>query len=202
MQRDKGMQKREFILSFFLLIISMFCAQIICYFYLDEFMRFYATSMITFFIPRIIITLFIYTLLDLLVKKNMIRKRQKIFLFLLYCTGILTLTFKPVSFRGYNLMPFTFLKDLQMYTNQIYLFLGNVFLYVPVGFVLCRLTKDKKRTQTFIVISILLCSIEAVQFVCKLGVFDIDDILLNFAGFAMGYFICVLYNTRRKVAHQ
>ncbi len=67
---------------------------------------------------------------------------------------------------------------------------GNVVVFFPFGYFLPMMTK---RCKNFLFVTILtattsLC-IESIQLVCKVGSFDVDDILLNTLGGMIGYLI-------------
>lgn len=79
---------------------------------------------------------------------------------------------------------------------------GNIMLFIPFGIfipLLCRTFKWKSVLATAFVIS---ATLEITQGIFRAGVFDVDDILLNILGVAIGYgvFVCIkvlLYNLRR-----
>lgn len=71
--------------------------------------------------------------------------------------------------------------------------IGNIVLYIPLGFIL--------KKPRYIPIGIILITIlELSQYVFKLGVFDVYDILLNTFGLVLGNFIKegLGYERRRK----
>lgn len=196
MHIDKIKIKDKF-LSFILLIVSVFCSQTLCYYYFDEFIRFYTSSLVTFIMLRIIFALFIFVFFKIFIKQRFERTYQ-IILLLAYFALILTLTLKPVPIQSYNFEPFKFITDIQIYKNQIYLFIGNLFLYIPIGLFLGVSMKRIKKQIIFILFLIVIFFIEVLQLYLKLGVFDIDDILLNYSGFLLGYFISLLYISVRQ----
>ena len=78
-------------------------------------------------------------------------------------------------------------------------FLGNIALFLPVGF-LVPMASDRKKSArvllTGLIVSLLL---ETLQLVTGRGVFDVADVLLNFTGTAAGLIIyrCFLLGKRR-----
>ena len=107
-------------------------------------------------------------------------------LFILYSISIVYfLIFSDMFGRGhgyeemrYNLTPF--LENL----------VGNVLAFVPFG-MLIRWVRGKKTgffTATLAAFAFSL-SIELVQLITKLGVFDVDDIIMNTFGGMLGYII-------------
>lgn len=68
--------------------------------------------------------------------------------------------------------------------------LGNVFAFSPFGFLLPII--DKKYTSfisTLFISVFFSLSVELLQMVSKVGIFDVDDILLNSIGCILGYLI-------------
>ena len=78
---------------------------------------------------------------------------------------------------------------------------GNVFAFCPFGFLLPVMT-EKKRGFIKVVAGSFLFSliIESCQYIFKVGVFDVDDLLLNTIGGLIGYMIYKIAVTiyRRK----
>ena len=78
---------------------------------------------------------------------------------------------------------------------------GNVFAFSPFGFLLPVMT-EKKRGLIKVVLGSFLFSliIESCQYIFKVGVFDVDDLLLNTIGGLIGYIIYKIAVTiyRRK----
>lgn len=68
--------------------------------------------------------------------------------------------------------------------------LGNVFIFIPIG-ILVPMFVSKKINLIKCTILSFFCSlvIEATQFVCRCGVFDVDDLFLNTVGGLVGYLI-------------
>jgi glycopeptide antibiotics resistance protein len=69
--------------------------------------------------------------------------------------------------------------------------IGNIALLIPIGF-LVPLLWERLNTLKAIVIFSVLCSfsIEIIQYILIIGVFDIDDIIYNLIGAVIGF--CVL----------
>lgn len=69
--------------------------------------------------------------------------------------------------------------------------LGNIILFVPVGFLFAVIFKElsgKRILFAGIVIGVIF---EVLQIVFKSGIFDIDDIILNSLGVIIGYLIFI-----------
>lgn len=97
----------------------------------------------------------------------------------------------------YNLVLFDEIKRYFTYRERVgnWIFLknifGNVIGFIPLGF-LWPCVFPKFRNLFFVVLICFECSlvIELIQLGCKIGSFDVDDLLLNTAGGLIG---CVLY---------
>lgn len=79
--------------------------------------------------------------------------------------------------------------------------LGNILAFTPFGFFLPLLNKKYRRFfyATFLSIMFTLV-IELVQMLLKVGIFDVDDILLNTIGGVIGYILfTVIYFIYGKV---
>ncbi|MDQ0115616.1 VanZ family protein [Paenibacillus harenae] len=93
-----------------------------------------------------------------------------------------------------NLTPFRsilqYANGFQHYNFDIWFFnlFGNVLLFIPLGFLLPILFAKARRFSTTIVWSMLASlAIELTQFGARLGSFDVDDLILNVLGGAIGY---------------
>ena len=75
--------------------------------------------------------------------------------------------------------------------------IGNLFLFIPAGYLLPRIFKKFRPFWRFFLKGLLiLLVVELTQLFSLLGVFDIDDLILNMAGFCIGYFIYFLFRKR------
>ena len=78
---------------------------------------------------------------------------------------------------------------------------GNVLGFVPYGFILPVIT-GKMRNGFFIILSgfVISLTIEVIQLLTKVGCFDVDDMILNTLGAALGYGIYAACDRiRRKI---
>lgn len=76
------------------------------------------------------------------------------------------------------------------FTNMV----GNTLLFVPAGIFLPRLYRKWRPFWWFATKAILLIFlVETVQLFALLGVFDVDDIILNVVGMSFGYFLFYLF---------
>ncbi|MFR5703442.1 MAG: VanZ family protein [Eubacterium ramulus] len=88
-----------------------------------------------------------------------------------------------------------------MFTNL----LGNVIGFIPYGFILPVITHGNAAAD-FSDYSIRLLhqpSVETVQLITKVGCFDVDDLILNTLGAALGYLLfCYLQLSEEKMLWQ
>lgn len=76
------------------------------------------------------------------------------------------------------------LKDI---TNDRGQFVGNILLFIPVGF-LFPVVVNRKKWYVVLACGVMFSLlIESIQLISKRGCFDLDDILLNGAGVMIGY---------------
>lgn len=97
----------------------------------------------------------------------------------------------------YNLIPFLEIKRFALsalnggsiHAGDVFMNLaGNVIAFIPFG-ALLRWVRNKKTGAGIVILYTFLfsLSIEIIQLVTKVGVFDVDDLILNTAGGAIGY---------------
>ncbi len=133
-------------------------------------------------------------------------KRTWLFaLLIVYLLVLLRLTvFRTKSY------PIDFSVNLSLFTDLVatyhengiwmvlYLVGGNIAWFIPFGFLLPMIWQKLK---SYAVISLGFCLsliIEVSQLVLAKGMFEIDDLVLNTAGCAVGYLIYKIYRDFRK----
>lgn len=80
---------------------------------------------------------------------------------------------------------------------------GNIALFIPIPFILISIFKFQRKITVIVAAFLISVLIEIVQFIFKLGVADIDDVILNTLGACiglLGYFILQKIQTRYKQA--
>ncbi|MFT3934650.1 MAG: VanZ family protein [Chitinophagaceae bacterium] len=92
---------------------------------------------------------------------------------------------------GVNLKPFIFLRPGRLFTYNV---VGNFFMLMPLGIYLPLLYKYTKNffTATFVAMMVSI-SIELMQLASNFRVTDIDDVILNTAGAAVGFIIYLVF---------
>lgn len=95
----------------------------------------------------------------------------------------------------YNLVPFQEISRYIRYRNTLPgLFLvnivGNIAAFLPFGLLLPALlpTRMRKLLAVFFMTYLFSLSVECVQMLTHVGIFDLDDIILNTLGGVLGYF--------------
>jgi glycopeptide antibiotics resistance protein len=98
---------------------------------------------------------------------------------------------------GYNLFPlksiFYFFENYSKESLETFLIniTGNIAFFIPFGFFLPLIFKGMNGLLKISLLTIgIIFFLEIMQMVLKVGYFDIDDILLNWIGIIIGYFIC------------
>ena len=112
------------------------------------------------------------------------------YIFLLYSS---TVFYRPISeIRKYCLTPFWSYSKSDLLVENIM----NVVVIVPLGILLgtqmMRLSLIKGFAQAFFVGLFLSASIEVLQFVCKRGFSEVDDVIHNTLGCLIGYMIFLI----------
>jgi glycopeptide antibiotics resistance protein len=106
----------------------------------------------------------------------------------------------------YNLVPFktigNYIKASSHINQDIWItnLFGNVLAFLPLGFFLPLLfIRINGFWKTLGAVFITTASVEIIQFMTKVGSFDIDDIILNTLGGALGYLIFkMIFSILRK----
>lgn len=109
------------------------------------------------------------------------------------------LTINNILKRENNLIPFVSMINLFKYSKRTFLYnaLGNLLMLTPLAVLLPLLSDKFKRVKNyFLCVLILTITIESVQYIFKLGSFDIDDIILNVGGTVLFYII--IYKSKLK----
>lgn len=115
-------------------------------------------------------------------------------------TGLpyLDIRFRSTELHSLNLVPFkTILSQLtgnipelgetERYSVGLINLLGNIFLFLPVGFLLPLIRMQYHRLRSVLLFSVLFsCIIEVIQYFIGRSV-DIDDVILHSMGTIIGY---------------
>jgi len=75
----------------------------------------------------------------------------------------------------------------------LYNVIGNMIILIPFGYFFPIVSRRAKKWWFFAFVALLfILSIEAAQYLSMSGTLDVDDVLLNFIGAMIGYFLCPL----------
>lgn len=103
------------------------------------------------------------------------------------------------SINRYNLIPFKSIADIfnngSVYSIVINIF-GNILIFIPLEYFIMELFKVNKFFVNFFISFTSILIIELLQFIFKVGVLDIDDLILCTFGMMLFY---VTYNKLKKV---
>ena len=137
-------------------------------------------------------------------------------LFGVYLAGLIYMLFFSESYGRaalpdrqyrYNLEPFQEIRRFLIYwemVGPVAAFLnvaGNVLGFLPFGFLLPVMSRRMRRPLTVILLGFCVSlAVETIQLAAKVGIFDVDDLMLNTLGAAVGYVVFVACNAvRRKI---
>ena len=133
--------------------------------------------------------------------KMKVDKLSKTIVFIYY----IILLFNMVIFArysnitSYNIIPFASITNLitngNLYTIVINLF-GNLLIFMPLEYFIIELFKVNKFKQNLLLSFIIILMIETSQFILKIGVFDVDDIIICTFGMMTFY---VIYNSIKNI---
>jgi len=99
----------------------------------------------------------------------------------------------------YNIKPF---REIERYFNYakdggwlpfLVNVVGNIIMFAPFGYLFTALMEKKQTTvitgfiDTFLITLVLCLLVELCQLLSKVGVFDVDDIILNVFGSLLGF---------------
>ncbi len=111
-----------------------------------------------------------------------------------------------ISEYRYNLVLFTEIRRFLTYRYElgwktvVINLVGNVAAFLPFGFILPIIIRKKTNLLELVVLSFAFSLvIETLQLVFRVGIFDVDDLLLNTLGGLIGYIaFCVIRPVKRK----
>ncbi len=98
-------------------------------------------------------------------------------------------------------IPFVELLRIFRYDKAmfLYLFVGNLIWFMPLGFLLPILTGG--RSRVIFCGFLLSLYIEVSQYVFGTGVSEVEDLILNTLGTALGYLCCLLFRRIHRHFH-
>ena len=138
-------------------------------------------------------------------KQRKILKQIEIVAFVCYFFLMLYLVFfmRTATTHRFNLIPFyTFYKVFE--TGNLFIIivniLGNFFFFMPLDYYLIKFFKIKTLKANIFASFISIFVIEALQFIFRVGVFDVDDLILCTFGMALfGHFYMKIGSIRSEL---
>ena len=120
--------------------------------------------------------------------------------------GLIELDYWEHVRQNLNLEPFHTIRlfwnalDQEEYRRLAIINLGgNVLMFVPLGFFLPTLWKSlRKWWKTWLAVLVIMLVIELAQLFSLRGTFDVDDLILNLLGAAVGYVVYRWMNPAKK----
>ena len=111
--------------------------------------------------------------------------------------------------ENYNLIPFKTVgeyTDMMFNSSNPYLrqhaiinLFGNIIMFIPLGFLIpCISLRFRTFAEHLLACSVIILIIEITQLFSLLGSCDIDDLILNIAGTAMGFCVFKFYKLVRN----
>ena len=82
-----------------------------------------------------------------------------------------------------------FIQETISWLDIIRIVLGNVVMFIPFGFLGWIFPQLKNLKSLIITFVSAIVIVEALQYFSRLGVFDVDDVLLNTFGVFLGFLI-------------
>lgn len=116
---------------------------------------------------------------------------------------------RPIP-KAYRLRPYPFLesvKDISYARGSNWFFhwfhflgnlFGNIALFIPFSFIAIIVFRIQRRIWILLLAFLLSLTIEVIQYYTGWGVADADDVILNTAGAAIGFYLCKRYFNNGK----
>lgn len=134
--------------------------------------------------------------------KNKIIKLSQIIIFTYYVIFLFNMVIfaRYSSLNSYNLIPFKSIIDA-VNSHNIYFILinifGNLFVFMPLEYFIIELFNIKNFKLNFVLSVSIISLIELFQFIFKVGVLDIDDLILCTLGMTLFYKCYMLIKKKR-----
>lgn len=95
---------------------------------------------------------------------------------------------------GIDLEPYS-QRDIIIYSFGFTNLVGNIVLFVPLGVYFSLFNEDKRIWKNTLYVCFISLAAEMIQYILKMGIADIDDIILNTVG---GFLGSVVYKILRR----
>ncbi|MEK6190272.1 MAG: VanZ family protein [Carnobacterium alterfunditum] len=185
--------------NFILIVLSLLSSQFVMYYFIDEIIVMFASSLVPYIIGRLLLGYVIFGCLKFLMKEIKIDSVYIEMAMILYLILLVSITLFKGGSKSYeyNFIPFNFLSYASEVNPSIFItaLVINMLLLAPLGaYLRIKNIKFIVSWQTILYSSLI---IEGLQFFTKRGSFDVDDLLLNTLGGCVAYF--VVGNVNRRI---
>lgn len=92
-----------------------------------------------------------------------------------------------IPFQGTFPMLRAFINDINVSSEAPLIFFGNLMIFIPLPFILFSFMKKAKPVHIALIGFVTPILIEGYQYIFSCGDVDIDDLILNWAGFFAGF---------------
>jgi len=192
-------------LSNVIMIMGCFIMSVLlCMKIFDRFFMRISSSNVGFMGLRIFLAVILFITIKFVLNKRLSNMEIN-FAFITYFLLIISLTLFKIkdltAVTGYNLNLLSIFEDFST-TRGTFMTIGNLFAYAPIAFYI----KNKFKITPYrflIIVFIMYCvGLELIQYIFRLGIFDINDVVLNALGSILGLYLYWLYeknkNTKRE----
>lgn len=104
-----------------------------------------------------------------------------------------------------NFLPFrtilSYLRGEPTWSIAILNLVGNIALLVPIGFLVPFIYRKVTWQKSFALAVAIGLAIEGMEVVFGVGIFDIDDVILNALGVMLGYWMFVIRKKKNVAEH-
>ncbi len=171
------------------IVCTIAFAAIIYYFYLQSFITNYISSQVDIHMILVLVLCFyIYLLITIIIDRHINRNERYAFKYI-YVIMLITLFFsKSINTTTYvETFNLNISNVKYSFSNNIgyILLITNVLLIIPLGYMFRRLDPIVK----ILLPLLIFLFVEYIQYDNMIGVFDINDIILNTIGFYIGGFL-------------
>lgn len=130
-------------------------------------------------------------------------KIANLIIFIYYSTLLFNMTIfaRFTNIHSYNLIPFKSIYEIVTSNNMYFILiniLGNLLVFMPIEYFMIELFNVVNFKKTLLINFLIVFICEVIQYTFKIGVFDVDDIILCFSGMILFYFLHTKYKSKFK----
>lgn len=130
-------------------------------------------------------------------------KIANLIIFIYYSTLLFNMTIfaRFTNIHSYNLIPFKSIYEIVTSNNMYFILiniLGNLLVFMPIEYFMIELFNVVNFKKTLLINFLIVFICEVIQYTFKIGVFDVDDIILCFSGMMLFYFLHTKYKSKFK----